>query len=77
MIVPAQITWTDADAAWQLDDLEVPHYTENEIELALATGTLTADHCLYLHTQRINWQVHVKVSPGYSQRSPGSICISA
>lgn len=57
------ILLTDADYLFSndlgADSVEVPQYTESEISEALATQTLTAEQCVYLHEQGINWQINV------------------
>lgn len=59
LISHGQITLTDADYEFEPAE-EIITFTDEELDEALSSGILTADQCVWMEIQQIDWQIDVK-----------------
>jgi hypothetical protein len=50
----------EADCLEPRETIEIPNYTDDEIQEALFAGDLTAEMCVWMNDQHLDWQIVVE-----------------
>lgn len=60
-LLVGQVTVQDVDCLYEVrEPEEIIPFSDEELDAALATGSVTADQCVFMESQGIAWQIDVR-----------------